>query len=409
MHPLSGKYFALLEFTTKTFFLNYPMVNRRLLRTKAFQSLYAFRQAERADYQLAFDQIADSFLPNLDLMIPKEQQMLKLDALRKLAEQRFEELFNLKSTNDDIPADAKNAARFALESYKSYVKKDKATITDNMVAEVESVYDAYLKMLQLLLEITEIAVWDEKRRLVETDHRTTRLERNQVLMALKNLPAFTTGIIRSNARWTEDDQNMLRKLFLEAILPDTTFQSYLRITKHTFEEDLALVQYLVKTFVLKHHLITDYFEEKDLNWNENKDVLKSLCLKTFKIEKVEDLVLQPLALNWDDDKHFFVDLFNNVLDNDESYEKLITDQTKNWEGDRLAMTDMLILKLGLAEMIHFTSIPVKVSINEYIELAKNYSTPKSGQFINGLLDVLSQKLQKEGIIRKSGRGLIDNK
>jgi transcription antitermination protein NusB len=97
------------------------------------------------------------------------------------------------------------------------------------------------------------------------------------------------------------------------------------------------------------------------------------------------------------------------LDNDEDYEKIITDQTQNWDGDRLAMTDLLILKLGLAEMINFSSIPTKVSINEYIELAKNYSTPKSGQFINGLLDVLSQKLQKEGVIRKSGRGLIDNK
>ncbi len=393
----------------KTFFQHYPMVNRRLLRTKAFQSLYAFRQAERADYQLAFDQISESFLPNLDLMIPKEQQMIKLDALRKLAEQRFEDLFNSKPVQDDVPAEAKNAARQALEGYKSLVKKDKTTIASNMVIEVENVYDAYLKMLQLLLEITEIAVWDEQRRLVEIEHRTSRLAKNEVLIALKNLPTFTTGAIRSNAKWTEDDQNLLRKLFLEAILPDTTFQSYLRTPKHTFEEDLALVQYLVKTFVLKHHLITDYFEEKDLNWNENKDVLKSLCVKTFKIERIEDLALQPIALNWDEDKHYFVDLFNNVLENDESYEKIITDQTKNWEGDRLAMTDMLILKLGLAEMIHFPSIPVKVSINEYIELAKNYSTPKSGQFINGLLDVLSQKLQKEGIIRKSGRGLIDNK
>ena len=134
-----------------------------------------------------------------------------------------------------------------------------------------------------------------------------------------------------------------------------------------------------------------------------------MLIKTFKFASVEELALQPLAMNWEDDKYYFIDLFNNVLDNEESYEKIIIDQTQNWEGDRLAMTDLLILKLGLAEMIHFPSIPVKVSINEYIELAKNYSTPKSGQFVNGLLDVLSQKLQKENIIRKSGRGLIDNK
>lgn len=385
------------------------MVNRRLLRTKAFQNLYAFRTAERADYQLYHDLIAESFLPNLDLMIPKEQQMPKLEGLRKLAESHYEAILNKKELEDDYPLEAKNAAKKNILLYRDAVKRDRAKITQAMVDEVENIYNVYLKMVNLLLEISDIAVWDEQRRLVETDFRTARLAENEVLKALKNLKSLETESIRRNINWTDEDQNLLRKLFLDGILPDTEFQSYIRTTKHTFEEDLALVQYLVKTFVLKHHLITDYFEEKDLNWGENKDVLKSLVVKTFKITNIDELALQPLAMNWEDDKFYFLDLFNNALDNEESYEKIIIDQTQNWEGDRLAMTDLLILKLGLAEMIHFTSIPVKVSINEYIELAKNYSTPKSGQFVNGLLDVLSQKLQKEGIIRKSGRGLIDNK
>ena len=385
------------------------MVNRRLLRTKAFQNLYAFRTAERADYQHYCDIIAESFLPNLDLMIPKEEQIVKLDLLRKLSEIHYDEVFHKKETNEDIPVEAKTPAKKSILMYRDAVKRDRNRIANAMVNEVENIYNVYLKMLQLLLEITEIAVWDEQRRLVETDYRTARLANNSVLNALKNLKSLETESIRKNVNWTTDDQNFLRKLFLDAILPDTEFQSYLRISEPTFEQDLAIIQYLVKTFVLKHHLITDYFEEKDLNWGENKEVLKSMMVKTFKILNIEDLELQPLAMNWEDDKVYFIDLFNYVLDNDESYEKIITDQTQNWDGDRLAMTDLLILKLGLAEMINFSSIPTKVSINEYIELAKNYSTPKSGQFINGLLDVLSQKLQKEGLIRKSGRGLIDNK
>ncbi|MEY4541922.1 MAG: hypothetical protein RLZZ306_3679 [Bacteroidota bacterium] len=385
------------------------MVNRRLLRTKAFQNLYAFRTAERADYQHYHDIIAESFSPNLDLMIPKEEQIIKLDALRKLAETHYDEIFHKKQTNEDIPVETKTAAKKSLLMYRDAVKRDRNRITNTMVSEVENIYNVYLKMLQLLLEITEIAVWDEQRRLVETDFRTARLANNSVLIALKNLKSLETESIRKNVNWTTDDQNFLRKFFLEAVLPDTEFQSYLRITNPTFEQDLTIMIYLVKTFVLKHPIITDYFEEKDLNWGENKEVLKSMIIKTFKITSVEDLELQPLAMNWEDDKVYFVDLFNYVLDNDETYEKIITDQTQNWDGDRLAMTDLLILKLGLAEMINFPSIPTKVSINEYIELAKNYSTPKSGQFTNGLLDVLSQKLQKEGVIRKSGRGLIDNK
>ena len=385
------------------------MVNRRLLRTKAFQNLYAFRTAERADYQHYNDVIAESFLPNLDLMIPKEDQIIKLEALRKLSETYYDEAFHKKATNEDIPVEAKSAAKKSLLMYRDAVKRDRNRITNSMVTEVENIYNVYLKMLQLLLEITETAVWDEKRRLVETDFRTARLANNSVLIALKNLKTLETESIRKNVNWTTDDQNFLRKFFLEAILPDTEFQSYLRITEPTFEQDLTLTMYLVKTFALKHPTITDYFEEKDLNWGENKEVLKSMMVKTFKILNVEALELQPLAMNWEDDKVYFVDLFDYVLDNDEAYEKIITDQTQNWDGDRLAMTDLLILKLGLAEMINFPSIPTKVSINEYIELAKNYSTPKSGQFTNGLLDVLSQKLQKEGVIRKSGRGLIDNK
>ncbi|MDZ7897158.1 MAG: transcription antitermination factor NusB [Arcicella sp.] len=385
------------------------MVNRRLLRTKAFQNLYAFRTAERADYQRFHDQIAESFLPNLDLMIPKEQQISKLEGFKKLAELHYEELFQKKDTDDDIPVESKNAAKKSLLLYRESVKRERINITKTMVDEVENIYHVYLKMLQTLLEIKEIAVWDEQRRLVETDIRTSRLAKNKVLIALQNLPELETESIRKNVKWTEEDQNFLRKIFLDAVLPDTEFQSYLRKPEHTFEEDLTLVIYLCKTFILKHYLITDYFEEKDLNWGENKDILKSMLIKTFKISSVEDLTLQPLAMNWEDDKYYFIDLFNNVLDNEESYEKIILDQTKNWEGDRLAMTDLLILKLGLAEMINFPSIPVKVSINEYIELAKNYSTPKSGQFVNGLLDVISQKLQKENVIRKSGRGLIDNK
>ena len=385
------------------------MVNRRLLRTKAFQNLYAFRTAERADYQRFFDQIGESFLPNLDLMIPKEQQIQSLEGFKKLAQTHYEELFQKKDTDDDIPVEAKNAAKKALLLYREAVKKERSNILKAMVNEVENIYNVYLKMLQILLEIKEIAVWDEQRRLVETDIRTSRLTKNKVLIALQNLSELETESIRRNIKWMDDDQNFLRKIFLDAVLPDTEFQSYLRKPEHTFEEDLALIIYFCKTFILKHYLITDYFEEKDLNWGENKDVLKSMLIKTFKFASVEELALQPLAMNWEDDKYYFIDLFNNVLDNEESYEKIIIDQTQNWEGDRLAMTDLLILKLGLAEMIHFPSIPVKVSINEYIELAKNYSTPKSGQFVNGLLDVLSQKLQKENIIRKSGRGLIDNK
>ena len=109
----------------------------------------------------------------------------------------------------------------------------------------------------------------------------------------------------------------------------------------------------------------------------------------------------------EDDKLFFEELFDYSVTEDKQLSAWIGDQTKNWESDRLAVADFIILKMALAEMVKFSSIPVKVSINEYIELAKNYSTPKSGQFINGILDVVSGRLVREKVINKSGRGLID--
>ena len=122
-----------------------------------------------------------------------------------------------------------------------------------------------------------------------------------------------------------------------------------------------------------------------------------------------DFELQELSYNWEDDKSFFVKLYENTNQVEPRYEALIAKKTKNWEIDRIAITDKIILDMAIAEMINFQSIPVKVTINEYIEVAKKYSTPKSKLFINGVLDVIAEELKSNGDIKKSGRGLIDNK
>jgi N utilization substance protein B len=103
---------------------------------------------------------------------------------------------------------------------------------------------------------------------------------------------------------------------------------------------------------------------------------------------------------------FIIQLFRKTVSSSEEYEKLISDRTKNWELERIALTDIILIKMALAELIHFPSIPVKVTMNEYIEISKSFSTPKSKLFINGILDKLAEELMKEGRIRKRGRGLM---
>ncbi len=154
----------------------------------------------------------------------------------------------------------------------------------------------------------------------------------------------------------------------------------------------------------------DYFDQNDLRWNENKPIIRSMVLKTLKHFDFENLLeLQPLSHNEDEDFEYLETLFSETMRRDYELEMIISKRAKNWDASRMAMTDLVILKMALAEMMTFPSIPIKVTINEYIEISKNYSTPRSKQFVNGILDVLANELSSEGIIKKSGRGLIDNK
>jgi N utilization substance protein B len=383
------------------------MVNRRLLRVKAFQQMYAYWTQERAQHQLAFDELTYIFLPDLSLMIVKEEQMPRLEGLRKLAEIQLTEFFQGIPTEESIPEESMKAAQSVYKKYQINTKKIAEKLKKDMVSEVEAINNTYLKILFYLQSLSEIAQWDENRRLLENNTKTSLFKNNKILAVFPKWKSLQVAFKDNHIGWSVDEETRLKKLFIEAILVDQTFLDYLPNAGKNFEDDLEIIKYILKNFLLKHPSMTEFFEEKDLNWNLNKDVVKSMSTKTFKIEALEDLSLQPLALQWEDDKSFFEDLYEFTLDSDKDLNGWVEAQTKNWESDRLAMTDFILLKMAIAEMIKFPSIPVKVSINEYIELAKNYSTPKSGQFINGILDEISIRLMSEKIIQKSGRGLID--
>ena len=383
------------------------MVNRRLLRVKAFQQMYAFWTQERAQHQLAFDGLQTIFLPDLSLMVAKEEQTPRLEGLRKLAEIQLTEFFQGIPTEESIPQESLDAAQSVYRVYQNNVAKIARDMRKSMVVEVESIYKQYLKLLFYLQNLPTIGQWDEQRRLLESPIKTSQIANNKVLAILPKWKDLQQAFEAYQIGWSEDEENLLKKLFLEGILPDESFVAYLPEAGKDVLQDLEMVKYLLKNYLLKHPAMTEYFEEKDLNWHVNKDVVKSLSTKTFKVEALEDLSLQPLALQWDEDKKFFEELFDYCVAEDKQLTEWVNEQTKNWDSERLATSDLIILKMAVAEMIKFASIPVKVSINEYIEVAKNYSTPKSGPFINGILDVVSIKLISEKIIQKSGRGLID--
>jgi N utilization substance protein B len=220
------------------------------------------------------------------------------------------------------------------------------------------------------------------------------------------------ALTRNNVN-LDDLELEIKEWFRDYIKTSDIYLAYLNIENPTLEQDLEAADNILKKIIFKNEVILNYFSEKDLNWTEDKSVVRSLASKVLKntanLDQESDGQMPEIAINWDEDKEFFENIFNFTIQNDAESKALISQKTKNWDIDRLAYTDKIIISMALAEMRNFPSIPVKVSINEYIDISKTYSTPKSKQFVNGLLDVISKELTERGDIRKSGRGLLDNK
>ncbi len=383
------------------------MLNRRTLRIKAMQTLYAIHQAERSNYQLAQDFIVETLQPDLNSM--ERQDPERFEGLRKLALMQLEETVNKKETQEELPLMARQVATEALNYYRQKTQQDRLRFVRDATSSIEHIYDQYLTILLLLLELADEAQLFQERRYLDDGLNTKVLAGNQFIQALRENTTFENEVIRRNLKWTEEDRVQYIRPFFKDVRQDETFQKYCEKNQHTSEEDAELIMHLLKQVIFKNEMIKTVFDEQNLQWSEDKDILRSLSTKTVKSYQDGDLRLQTLLPGGEDDITFFKDLLRHTLDNEERFMQFIVDQVTNWDSERIALTDRILLMMALAEMIYFSGIPVKVTINEFIEVAKDYSTPRSGQFLNGVLDTLSAKLREDGTIRKSGRGLIDNR
>ncbi|GAB3896570.1 transcription antitermination factor NusB [Spirosoma agri] len=377
------------------------------------QALYALRQAEFSNQQIALDGIADLFQPDLNSMLPQDKR--QLEGYRQLAGILFEEAIKTDqpAQDDDAPQKVLKAANDGLLYYRIRTKKDRQHFAQMMLKQVNGIYEDYLRVLLLLVELGHAARTDRERQYRDVDEVPfpfeSDLNNNTVIQALAALQPLQNEALRHGISWSEE-LGFVRKAVREVLKTDETYRAYCEKKTHTADEDQALVQYILRTLVFKHEGIRDRLAEIDLSWAENSEVVRGLSIKTLKsAQSPTGLQLEPLTDDWEEDELFLNTLFGKSLENDADYEQLLVDQLQNWDVERVAMIDKIILKLAVCELLTFSNIPVKVTINEYIELAKAYSTPKSGKFVNGILDNLSEKLQASGRLRKSGRGLLDNK
>jgi N utilization substance protein B len=390
------------------------MLNRRYLRIKAMQNIFAFFQCRQSDYHLALDLIKEEFAPDLNSM--EVQDPVKLEEDRKATAALFTQSYEQHklAAADEYTEEQAKVAQDALQYYDKQVKKDVQHLRKNMLAEVEKIAERYLEFLLLIVELVDYAQAEREKRLnlgrAAKINESNWISNRLVELLARNKP-LQLAAIKHNLHWKEE-QDFVKQLYKEVLGNDETFVAYLNQSQPTFENDQKIVQYIVKKVLFKHELVSSFMEERDLYWAENQEVLKSMVLRTvksFEEGSDEQHELAELSYNWDEDKEFFLDLFDLSIKGERDYEEMISVKSKNWDVERLALLDRVILIMALCEMINFSSIPVKVTINEYIELSKKYSTPKSKFFVNGVLDVLSGELQEKGVIRKSGRGLIDNK
>jgi len=375
------------------------------------QSIYAFQQCRVSDYHLALERIQEYFSPYLNSMERQDHEQLNIN--RQAGKKIFADHYTQGSISfeQDTDVEIKKAVNEAFLYYQNALRKDQDHLRKMMVAETEKISDRYLMLLALLPEMAhQEKLWLNKK--VHTEQAVaSNFINNQALQLVQHHQAFNKALEAKNISW-QNFQNDLRHWYREIVRKDEQYLAYADLTEPTFTDDKNWLTHFIKQIIFKHELTIKFLEEHIFNWAEDKEIIKSMVLKTVKgIEQgqPDSFLIMKLSSNWEDDKIFFENLFTYTLNHDAEFEGMITTKAKNWDSERIATLDKIILKMALSEMINFPSIPVKVTINEYIEISKKYSTPKSRQFINGILDVLADDMKKSGMIRKSGRGLLDNK
>ncbi|MCD8265955.1 MAG: transcription antitermination factor NusB [Prevotellaceae bacterium] len=293
--------------------------------------------------------------------------------------------------------------------YAYYLNEGKSidTTEKELFHSLSQAYDLYMQLISLMLSLESIA-----RRVIETQvARAVRLAepappavklmKNRFIAQLRENEQLEKWRSHQHFSWLEEEEDFLRRLYSNISSRDF-FQDYTRSPESSYEQDRELWRKIYRNVLCDNEELDDILEGADLYWNDDKFIVDTFVLKTIKRFDEKKGKAQELLPDFssDEDREFASQILRNALSNAEYYRGLISEQTKNWELDRIARMDLYIIQVALAEILSFPEIPVSVSLNEYVEIAKDYSTPRSGAFVNGMLDSLCRRLQKDGLLVK---------
>ncbi len=290
--------------------------------------------------------------------------------------------------------------------------------SDNLVKEenflknsIDKMYDLYILMLDVLPQLKNIAeetIEISKKKHFATEENlkpNTKFIDNKVFAAIEQSVSFNTYKEEHGIDNWHIEEKYIRTIY-EQLVQSSLYAKYMETTSGSFKEDVTFAMDLFTEFIAPNEKLADYFEDLNISWVDDIPFVNTWVLRTIQtLKKNKPFVINRLYKD-DDDKVFVMDLFRKVALNHTKFEKEIANKTPNWESDRIADLDMIIIKMGICEFLHFASIPTKATINEYIEIAKDYSSTKSSFFINGVLDKVCKDFEKNDRIQKVGRGRL---
>jgi N utilization substance protein B len=289
----------------------------------------------------------------------------------------------------------------------------------NLFHSIDKTYELFYLQLSFLLELLDFyhtRSEDAKRKFLPTEDEKNpnmRLLDNAVVIQLQQNEDLRKKIDKYKFNWA-DEQEMLRRTY-QKFRDSKDHREYLKSAGKTFDSDREFVGRMFRKFIARSPELQFYCEDRSIYWADDFEWAASFVLKALKSIPEDFPVTGTLASllqkeeedDPSDDRKFTADLFRKTIIHSDEFAGLIGERTRNWELERIALTDIILLKMALSELMFFQNIPVKVTMNEYIEISKHFSSAKSKLFINGILDKLVSDLKGEEKITKTGRGLVE--
>jgi len=296
----------------------------------------------------------------------------------------------------------------SLYSFLSAKENDIITAEKKMLQHFDSVASLKLVIISLVVEIVNYAnqFYEEAKYkhlpTISDLNPNTKFLKNKVLIRILNDKELIRKASKVSSIWIKNDHDIIRKLF-SSIVKSSLYSNYLESDKCSDIYEKKFIIDLMNDYILNNQLVHHILEEKSIYWIDDLPFVATVIFGEMKDDvKVSfDKTFKHIS-----DKEFALNLFRDIINNNSSYEKIIIRFAKNWELDRIAKMDQLLLKMAFSEILSMPNLPIKVSMNEYIEISKYYSTSKSKLFVNGLLDNFVKTYKKEGKIKKIGKGLL---